>query len=142
MELRQALRASGVALVKSWVLWTGVTLGTRFTRLGRWSGAAMIAWVAAALAGTGLLVYGLTGHWQWTVVALAAPVPLAFLWEAQWPAGLIAGYAFWPVFFGSVPGILACQVYRGVEWVAELVGERLPGTRDVDLPAPDTFSRR
>jgi hypothetical protein len=56
MELRQALRASGVALVKSWVLWTGVTLGTRFTRLGRWSGAAMIAWFAAALAGTGLLV--------------------------------------------------------------------------------------
>jgi hypothetical protein len=46
------------------------------------------------------------------------------------------------VFFGSVPGILAYQVYRGVEWVAKLVGERLPGTRDVDLPAPDTFSRR
>jgi hypothetical protein len=38
MELRQALRASGVALVKSWVLWTGVTLGTRFTRLAGGAG--------------------------------------------------------------------------------------------------------
>lgn len=66
-----------MALIKSWVLWTGVTLGTRFTRLGRWSAAAMIAWFAAALAATGLLV-----------------------------------------------------------------GERLPATGDVDLPAPDTFSRR
>jgi hypothetical protein len=62
-----------VALIKSWVLWTGVTLGTRFTRLGRWRAAAMVAWFAAALAGTGLLVYGLTGHWPWTVVALPAP---------------------------------------------------------------------
>jgi len=139
---RQAMRASGVALIKSWVLWTGVTLGTRFTRLGRWTAAAMVAWFVAALAGTGLLLYGLTGHWPWTVVALVAPVPFAFLWGRQWPAGLIAGYAFWPVFFGSVPGILAYQVYRGAEWVAKLVGERLPATRGTHLPAPDRFSRR
>ena len=46
------------------------------------------------------------------------------------------------MFFGSVPGILAYQVYRGAEWVAKLVGERLPATRGMDLPAPDKFSRR
>ena len=68
LEFRQALRASEVALVKSWVLWTGVTLGTRMLRLGLLRAAAMVVWFAAALAGTWLLVYGLleeTGGGRW-----------------------------------------------------------------------------
>jgi hypothetical protein len=142
LEFRQALRASEVALVKSWVLWTGVTLGTRLLRLGLWRAVAMVIWFAAALAGTWLLVYGLTGHWWFAVAALLGPVPSAILWGRQWPAGLVAGYSFWPVLFGSLPGLLAYQVYRGIELLAKLVGERLPATREEAFPAPDSFRKR
>jgi Protein of unknown function (DUF1353) len=142
LEFRQALRASEVALVKSWVLWTGVTLGTRMLRLGLLRAAAMVVWFAAALAGTGLLVYGLLGNGWWALAALVAPVPFAFLWGRQWPAGLVAGYSFWPVLVGSLPGLLVYQVYKAIEWLAKLVGERLPVTRDAMLPAPDPFRER
>jgi Protein of unknown function (DUF1353) len=143
LEFRKALRASGVALVKSWVLWTGVTLGTRWERLGRWPQAATVAWFAAALAGTGLLVYGLTGpHWLWVTVALVAPVPFAGLWGRQWRAGLIAGYAFWPVFFGSAPPFLAYQVYRAAERLASALGRLRPEPRQTVLPPPPSYSKR
>ena len=55
---REALRASDVALVKGWILWTGVTLATRLRRSGLGATVAMVVWFAAALAGTALLVYG------------------------------------------------------------------------------------
>jgi hypothetical protein len=142
LEFRQAMRASEVALVKSWVLWTGVTLGTRLQRLGPWRTAAMVVWFVAALTGTGLLVYGLMGHWWFAVVALLAPVPSAFLWGTQWPAGLVAGYSFWLVLFGSAPGWLAYKLYQVVEWLAKLIGERLPATRDEAFPAPRPFGKR
>lgn len=54
---RQALRASEVPLVMSWVLWTGVTLLTRW-RSRFPARLAIIAWFAIAVAGTTLLVYG------------------------------------------------------------------------------------
>ena len=76
------------------------------------------------------------------MAALVAPVPFAFLWGRQWPAGLVAGYSFWPVLAGSLPGLLVYQVYRAIEWLAKLVGERLPVTRDTTLPAPDPFRER
>ena len=142
LEFRQAMRASEVALVKSWVLWTGVTLATRMQRLGPWRTAAMVVWFAAALTGTGLLVYGLMGHWWFAVAALLAPVPFAFLWGRQWPAGLVAGYSFWPVLFGSLPGVLAYQFYWVVERLAKFIGERLPATRDEAFPAPKPFPKR
>jgi hypothetical protein len=143
LEFRKALRASDVALLKSWVLWTGVTLGTRAQRLGRWPKAAIVAWFAAALTGTGLLVYGLTGpHWVWVTVALVAPVPFAGLWGRQWQAGLIAGYAFWPVLFGSAPPFLAYQAYRAAEWLATALGRLRPEERRTALPPPDPFGKR
>ena len=143
LEFRKALRASDVALVKSWVLWTGVALATRALRLGRARTAAMVAWFAAALAGTGLLAYGLTGpHWLWITVAMVAPVPFAGLWGKQWQAGLIAGYAFWPVVFGSVPPFLAYQAYRLSEWLATALGKLRPKARQTPLPPPDPFGKR
>jgi Protein of unknown function (DUF1353) len=143
LVFREALRASGVALVKSWVLWTGVTLWTRFKRLGRPAAVAMVAWFAAALAGTALLVYGLTGpHWWAVATALVAPVPFAGLWGRQWAAGLIAGYAFWPVFFGSVPPFLAYQVYQLAERLAKAVGRLRPEHRRTPLPPPRPYGKR
>src|SRR4029453_13255412 len=134
LEFRQALRASEVALVKSWVLWTGVALGTRLLRLGLWRAVAMVIWFAAALAGTWLLVYGLTGHWWFAVAALLGPVPSPILWGRPGPAGLVAGSWFWPVLFGSLPGLLAYQVYRGIEWLAQLACEGVAGTRGGGVP--------
>lgn len=119
---RQALRASEVPLVMSWVLWTGVALLTRWrSRLP--VKLALIAWFAIALAGTALLVQGLaTGRLGLVAVALLAPLPAALLWWPAWPAGLIAGYAFWVVVFGSAPGWLAFHAYRIVEAVTRLLG--------------------
>ena len=58
LVFREALVHSDVPLVKSWVLWTGVTLPTRW-RLSVGAKTALAIWFAAALAGTVLLVYGL-----------------------------------------------------------------------------------
>ncbi len=80
-----------------------------------------MAWFLAALAGTVLLVSGVVGGEPALVaVALLAPVPFAALWGRGWPAGLIAGYAFWLVAFGSLPAYVAYQVYFAVEYLARL----------------------
>lgn len=137
---REALRTSGVALVKSWVLWTGVTLGTRL-RSGFWRAAAIVVWFLAALAGTVLLVYGgFSGRPLLLAIALLAPAPFAVLWGRQWTAGLIAGYAFWPVAFGSVPAWLSYQLYRLVEHLARRLGQLRPAA--TPLPPSVPFSKR
>jgi hypothetical protein len=139
---REALRASDVALVKAWVLWTGVTLLTRW-RTRPWGRAGIVAWFAAALAGTGLLILGAgTGQPVLVAIALVAPMPFAALWGPQYTAGLIAGYAFWPVAFGSVPGWLAYQVYQGVEQVVRLVGRLRPQDKRTPLQPPKPFDQR
>lgn len=100
-------------------------------------------WFAAALAGSGLLVDGL-----WTInpalvaIALAAPAPFAVLWGRAWPAGLVAGYALWVVVFGSLPGWLAYQVYRGVEYVALALRRLRRQNKGVPLPKPEPYSKR
>jgi uncharacterized protein DUF1353 len=139
---RQALRASEVALVKSWVLWTGVTLRTRWS-LRPWGTAGILAWFLAALAGTGLLIYGtLTGDPLLVAIALVAPIPFAGLWGRQFAAGLIAGYALWPVAFGSVPAWLAYQLYQATEQLARLVGRLRPRDKQTPLQPPKPFHQR
>ena len=139
---REALVDSGVPLVKSWVLWTGVTLPTRW-RSSAGAKIALATWFAAALAGTGLLVYGL-----WTTspipvaIALVAPALFAFLWGRAWPAGLIAGYSFWVVVFGSLPGWLAYQIYRGAEYVALDLRRLRPQNKGIPLPPPEPYTKR
>jgi hypothetical protein len=84
------------------------------------------------------VVTGLPGV---VLVALLAPVPFAALWGRQYVAGLIAGYAFWPVVAGSLPAWLAYQVYRGAEYVALGIARLWPGkAAPVAPPAP--FSKR
>ena len=139
---RQALRASGVALVKSWVLWTGVTLRTRW-HIRPWGAAGIAAWFLAALSGTSLLVYGaLTGSPLLVAIALVAPIPFAGLWGRQFAAGLIAGYALWPVAFGSAPAWLVYQLYQATEHLARLLGRLRPPSRRTPLPPPKPFSKR
>jgi Protein of unknown function (DUF1353) len=139
---RVALRASEVALVKSWMLWTGVTLLTRWRRTP-WSRVGIVGWFVAALAGTALLLWGAaTGNLGLVAVALVAPVPFAGLWGRQYVAGMIAGYSFWWVAFGSGPGWLAYQLYRAIEVVARALGRLRPPDKRTPLPPPPPFDQR
>ena len=72
--------------------------------------------------GTALLVYGVRADRPALVAIalLAAASGRAGL--PAWPAGLIAGYAFWVVVFGSAPGWLSYHAYRLVEAVVRLLG--------------------
>jgi hypothetical protein len=141
---RQALAACDVALVKSWVLWTGVTLRTR-NAMRPWGRLAIIAWFVAALAGTAVLVAGAaTGNLLAVALALVAPIPFAALWGRQWSAGLIAGYAFWPIASGSLPAWLAYQAYRLAEYAVLGVRRLLPRNRGtgLEIPAPVPYGKR
>jgi len=139
---RDALVACQVPLVKAWIMWTGVTLGSRWS-MKPWGAAAIVLWFAAALTGNALLVLGLlTGSPLAVAVALVAPVPSAALWGHQYPAGITAGYAFWFVVAGSAPAWLAYQVYRGVEWTAIPLRRLRPRNRDIPLPPPAPFDKR
>ena len=75
-------------------------------------------------------------------VALLAPTPFAALWGRQWPAGLVAGYAFWPVFFGSVPPLLAYWVYEAAERIASVLGKLRAKEQRPALPPPEPFTQR
>jgi len=139
---RDALVGSGVPLVKAWILWTGVTLGTRWGARP-WGAAGIAAWLLAAVAGTALLGYGVaTGRPLLVAVALLAPVPFAALWGRHYPAGLTAGYAFWFVLFGSLPAWLAYQAYRVAEWIVIPLRRLHPRNKGVPLAAPPPFSER
>jgi hypothetical protein len=111
---------------------------------GRFRGrAGIVAWFAAALAGTSLLIVGAgTGQLVLMAIALVAPVPFAALWGRQYTAGLIAGYAFWPVAFGSVPGWLAYQVYQGVEYTVRVIGRLRPQDKRTPLQPPKPVDQR
>jgi len=140
LVFREALIASDVPLIKSWMLWTGVALLTRWRTKPR---ILLVLWFAAALAGTGLLLWGLRTSNPWFMaVALMAPAPLAALWGRAWPAGLVAGYAFWVVVFGSLPGWLAYELYWAIEHGVVLLRRLRPQNRGVPLPPPEPFTQR
>lgn len=139
---REALIASDVALVKSWVLWSGVAARTRW-----WSGwparIGLGLWFAAALAGTAVLVWALISRWWWLgALALVAPVPAALLWGRQFVAGLVAGYAFWLVALGSVPAWLSYHAYLVIEYVAVWLRRLRPANRGEPIPPPASFEKR
>jgi hypothetical protein len=139
---REALLASDVALVKSYVMWAGAALVTRW-----WSGwgarIALVAWFALAVAGTAVLVAGLAdAEWWWVAAALLAPVPASVLWGRQFGAGLIGGYAFWFVVAGSLPAWLVYQVYRGIEYLVLGLRRLRSQNRGESLPEPAPYEKR
>jgi hypothetical protein len=139
---REALLASDVALVKAWVLYAGVAARTRWWRRP-WGAIGLVLWFVAALTGTGFLVWGLTQGWWWLIaVALLAPVPASLLWGRSYPAGLVAGYAFWLVVFGSAPAWLSYQAYRVIEYVVLWVRRARPRNRQRPLAPPAAYEKR
>jgi len=143
---RRMLLASGVPPVRSAIMWAAVTFRTRLNTgaARRW---AVIAWIAAALAGTVLLAVSLAQLW-WllAVVALLAPVPASALWGRQFAAGLIAGYAVWWALLGAAPAWIAFKLYQAVEgavWLVRWWMHRRRGQPAVEAPAtPPTYDQR
>ncbi len=141
---RELLIACEVPLVRSYLMWAGVTARTRW-HSGLRRKLALLLWFLAALAGTVLLGVAIaTSTWWLLAVAVLAPIPTAALWGGQYGAGVIAGYAFWWVVAGSVPAFLAYQVYRAVEWVVWQGRKRLPSYRGepAEAPPPVPFDKR
>jgi hypothetical protein len=140
LRFRDLLQASGVPLVRSYLMWTAVVANTRWhkpvQRLG------LVLWGTAAALGSVLFVVGLLdGLWWAVVLGLLGPLAAALLWGRQYWAGVIAGYSLWWVLFGSVPGWLAFKAYELVEWV---VAQIRPG-RPAASPQPEepvTFDTR
>ena len=143
LVFRQAMLDCGARILQTWIMWAGVTLRTRLHRNALVI-AGIVLWFAGALAGTALLVAGIvTTTWMLVLIALVAPIPFAFLWGGQWPAGLIAGYSFWIVVLGFAPSWVAYQLYRLAELVVQIVAHRRPvEAKGGEAPPPPSFSKR
>ena len=116
-KFRIVLDELGVPLVRARIMWAGVTFATRVGS-GIGSLVAMIAWLVAALAGTVVLVWGLSAGNPWLYVPAAlVPIAAAVLWGPQWRAGLIGGYALWLVLVPALVSWLGYKLYQAVELV-------------------------
>jgi hypothetical protein len=92
--------------------------------------------MVVALIGIAVLGWGIAREDPIMIVgALLAPAVAAILWEEQWRAGVIAGYALPIVILGSVPAIVAFHVYWIVDWFYVL------GEKDQATPQT-TFNTR
>lgn len=141
---REMLIASDVPIVRAYGMWAGVTARTRWYRRP-WVTLALAVWMVLAVAGSVLLIVALiTGTWWLAVAAVLAPAVASVLWGGQYPAGIVAGYAFWLVVVGSVPAYVAYHVY----WVIEFGVQQLRKVRQAGRPAteepppPPAFSKR
>jgi hypothetical protein len=129
LAFRTVLEELDVGLIRRWIMWAAVTLGTRFNRPWWPVRALMVAWVVAMLAGVGTLVYAIgTGNWMLAIVAVVAPTPAVVLWLDQWKAGLWAGYG---VAIVGIPS-LAIVVFMSIYWLSDkavaLVSSQPPPT--------------
>lgn len=125
--------------VRRSVMWSAVTLATRWssgwrTRIG------ILVWGLAAACGLVVLVAGIaTGHPWWCVASLAAPAPASLLWGKGFRAGLIGGYALPVVVIPALASIAGYSLY----WIIEEGVRRLrsiPPSQDIEqLPAPTPY---
>ena len=112
---RTTLAELDVGLVRRMIMWSAVTLGSRFAA-GGWRRILIAVWVIAMLTGVSTLVYAAaTANWGLAAVAIVAPVPAVVLWLDQWLAGFWAGYG---VALVGVPSI-AILLFFGVYWITE-----------------------
>jgi uncharacterized protein DUF1353 len=120
---RFMLRASGVRLIKRWVMWSAVALRTRF-KSGGFGTASVILWALLALVGTGLLAGALVaGDWGWAFVwAVFAPIVTSLiLWRSQAGAGIIAAFIVAP--FLLVPMVISVVLLLPF-WFLDVVGSK------------------
>jgi hypothetical protein len=111
----------GVPPVKAGVMWTAVTLATRWrgTAVSR---AGLAAWGLVAVAGMAVLGLGLaTLNPVLIVAALLAPAIASLLWGDQWRAGMIGGYALPIVAVPALASIVGDWVYWVIEMAVKLL---------------------
>lgn len=140
--LRDGLADSGTRLVRRWLMWTAVTLGTMVTGAGTsWSAAERWRWRVTAI-GTLLVVTVLgllatadlldapvggvpwmdEGAW-WTRLATGAagavviPFVLGLAWGRFRVAGVIAGISLALLLHVTAAVALLLGLYRGIEWL-------------------------
>jgi hypothetical protein len=140
---RDAMGEQGVPIVRRWLMWAAVSIGTIVTT-SRWKVVPIAMWVLAWAA----LAFRLTPPfaswdvwvfntltripWWWAgIAAIAGPPVLALLWARRYLVGVISAYG---AFLFAVPLmaiVLALGVYTTIEWVATTIdsrrGGRIPG---------------
>jgi len=140
----QALTELEVPYLRSRLMWSAVTLATRW-RSSAGARVALGVWMLAAAAGIVALVWGLVTV-DPTLVALAvlAPIPAALLWGwRQRGAGLLGGYMLWML---ALPAALNIAVYTAYS-MAERVIRRVrllvrPATKKGQVAHPPPYSAR
>jgi hypothetical protein len=125
-----------VPFLRRSMIWAAVTIGTRFGR-GGLPRIFILLWIAAALAGTALLVYGLASGKEFlALIALLLPFPAMLLWglkPRRWWGAIVASYTIPITIPASLLAIIAFgaywvleQIFRAVLWVLH----RVPVVRD------------
>lgn len=131
----EAMDALGVPPVRSHIMWTGVTLATRW-RGGVRSKTGIVLWLAGSAAGTALLIHGLvSGSPGEIALALLMPLPAGALWGKQFWAGVIAGYSIWFVVIPALASFFGYSCYRIAE-EAVRYGRKAFGRRGQKVPTP------
>ena len=125
----------GVPPVRSHIMWTGVTLATRW-RGGLRSKTGIVLWLAGSAAGTALLIHGLvTGSPGEVAIALLLPLPAGALWGKQIWAGVVAGYSIWFVVIPALASFFGYSSYRIAEEVVRY-GRKAFSRRGEKVPTP------
>jgi Protein of unknown function (DUF1353) len=138
----QMLDDLDVPPVQSRVMWTAVTLATRF-RGPRAAKVGVVLWAVLAAAGIGALIWGLVTLNPWLIVAaLVAPLVAALLWGGQRSAGLIAGYALPVIAVPALASLGGYWIYWAIEKGVKVVRQRKPENQGEPLPEPVGYQGR
>lgn len=133
-----AMISLDVPPVRSRVMWSGVSLATRW-RSGLASQVGVVVWFACSMAGTALLVHGIVTRSPGEIaLALLLPLPAGVLWGKQFWAGVIAGYAVWFVVIPALASWFGYACYRVTEEMVRY-GRKLFGRRGRDVPTPVSY---
>lgn len=112
----EALTLLDVAYLRSRIMWSAVTMATRWRGSG-WGRLGLLIWLALAAVGIVTLAVGIVGRDPLLLAtALAAPLPAALLWGPRRArAGVIGGYTLWLVTLPAVVNVTAYGLYEVLE---------------------------
>lgn len=140
---RDALDELGVPYLRSRIMWSAVTFGTRW-RSSLGSRLALVVWLLAAASGIAALVAGIvTGTLLLLAAALVAPLPAAVLWgRRELLAGVVGGYTLWFAILPALFSLIVYALYMAAEVVAQRM-RRLIRPRGLPEPGgPPSYSNR
>jgi hypothetical protein len=137
---RVALDELDVAFVRARIMWSAVTLATRWQE--SWAARLGIGlWMVAAVAGiVGLVMGAVMLDPVLFGLAALAPLPFALLWSRRqcW-AGVYAGYTLWLIALPALVNLAAYGIYALTERVVRWARKLRPVNRSKDLPDPPRY---